>query len=106
MSELVLVEKKIPVVVTVGIQGPAGAPSLGKYHLHELNQVDIDNGFVTIADIVSRQDKENIIVYLSNVGLLLEYGVDYTIDADGKITWNGYELEGELVVGDIIKIFY
>lgn len=71
-----------------------------------LTQIDVDNKFVFVNTLSNLINKENTAVIIENVGLHLEYGVDYVITIDNKIYWSGYQLDGKLSVGDKIKVYY
>lgn len=71
-----------------------------------LSQVDIDNKFITVNELNIVEDKSNVLVFLENSGFKFEYGIDYTINNYNQITWNGFGLDGKLIVGDIIKVYY
>ncbi|MEJ5352444.1 MAG: hypothetical protein WHS65_12720 [Melioribacteraceae bacterium] len=78
----------------------------GSCYIYQLSQVDIDNKFIIISDLSTVSDKKNILITIDNASFICEYLVDYIIDNEGKISWNGLGLEDKLQVGDKIKVYY
>ncbi|GEM_PF-3105106 len=78
----------------------------GDTYSYQLSQVDIDNKFIIISNLLTVANKQKILIFVENVGIALEYGIDYYIIEGSKITWSGYELESKLQVGDKIKVYY
>lgn len=73
---------------------------------YTLSQIDIDNKFIIISELSTLTDKTKAIIVIENVGIVLEYDVDYVIDNDNKIIWEETELEAKLQVADKLKIYY
>ena len=80
----------------------------GFYNTYQytLSQIDIDNKFIIISELSTLTDKTKAIIVIENVGIVLEYDVDYVIDNDNKIIWEETELEAKLQVADKLKIYY
>ena len=78
----------------------------GNCYIHQISQVDIDNKYVIISDLSNVTDKKNILIFVENAGIALEYQVDYDIVEGNKITWQGYELETKLQLNDKLKVYY
>jgi hypothetical protein len=78
----------------------------GDTYSYTLSQVDIDNAFIIVSELSIVANKQKILIIIENVGIALEYGIDYSIIESSKITWDGYELESKLQIGDKIKIYY
>jgi len=78
----------------------------GNCYIHHISQVDIDNKYVIISDLSNVTDKKNILIFVENAGIALEYQVDYDIVEGNKITWQGYELETKLQLNDKLKVYY
>jgi hypothetical protein len=74
-------------------------------YTHTLSQIDIDNKYIIISPL-TEVDKSKIIVLIENASFIAEYGVDYTIDELGKISWDGFGLMDKLTVNDKIKVYY
>ncbi|MBI1936649.1 MAG: hypothetical protein HYS25_00850 [Ignavibacteriales bacterium] len=78
----------------------------GDIYSHTLSQVDIDNKFIIISGLSTVSNKQKILALVENVGIAIEYGIDYDIVDGSKLIWNGLELESKLQVGDKIKVYY
>lgn len=77
-----------------------------QYYIHQLSQVDIDNKFIIISDLINVTDKASVLLVVENASFICEYGIDYVIDAGGKISWGNLGLEDKLQINDKIKIYY
>jgi hypothetical protein len=97
-----------PVSFTIANRNVTYVTTNGFYYTYSwtLSQIDIDNKFIIISDLSTVQNKEKILALIENAGIVLEYGIDYNIIEGSKITWNDYELESKLQVGDKIKVYY
>ena len=96
-----------PISFTVANRGVTYVTSgLRSPYAHSLSQIDIDNKYITVNELISVLDKSSVLVFLENSGFKFEYGVDYTINIYNQIIWNGYNLDGKLMVGDFIKVYY
>ncbi|HQO99300.1 MAG TPA: hypothetical protein PL042_01640 [Caldisericia bacterium] len=75
----------------------------------ELNEVftltatDISNKYVQLAGTIT--DNQSVLVIVSDIGLIAEVGVDYSI-SDNYIYWTGYSFATKLEEGEKIKIYY
>ena len=74
-----------------------------KYELFTLDATDISNKYVELTGTVN--DNQSIMVFLDNIGIKAEQGVDYSVSAN-QIFWTAYQLDSLLEVGDKLKIFY
>jgi len=74
-----------------------------KSELFTLDATDISNKYVELTGTVN--DNQSIRVFLDNIGIKVEQGVDYSISGS-QIFWTGYELASLLEVADKLKIFY
>ena len=73
---------------------------------HVLSQIDIDNKYITKSELASVAVKDSVLVFVDECGIKLQNGTDYIIDNENRITWNGYEAEELLSVGDTIKVYF
>ena len=60
-------------------------------------------GYITIIGEIT--DNQNILVFVDNIGVKAEQGVDFSISGN-QIFWAGYLFSSKLEEGDILKIFY
>ena len=74
-----------------------------KFELFTLDATDISNKYIELTGTVN--DNQSIRVFLDNIGIKVEQGVDYSISGS-QIFWTGYELASLLEVADKLKIFY
>lgn len=97
-----------PVNITVPNRNVTYITASGFHNTYNytLSQIDIDNKFIIISELSTLSDKTKAIIVIENVGIVLEYDVDYVIDNDNKIIWEETELEAKLQVGDKLKIYY
>lgn len=71
--------------------------------LFTLTSTDIINKYVILTNTIT--DINSIRVFVENIGVIAEVGVDYSI-SDQYIYWTGYEFLTKLIAGDKLKIFY
>ena len=110
------VQQPKPVLITIGSQPISFTVAnrnvtyitsgLKSSYSYSLSQIDLDNRFITINELATVADKSNVLVFLENSGFKFEFGVDYTINNYNQISWTGFGLDGKLIVGDIIKVYY
>lgn len=74
-----------------------------KYELFTLDATDISNKYIELVGTIN--DNQSIRVFIDNVGIKAEQGVDYSVSAN-QIFWTAYSLATLLEVGDKLKIFY
>jgi len=97
-----------PITYTVALRGVDfySISGIQNTFTHTLSQVDIDNKYIIISSLSEVADKSKIIVLIENASFIAEYGIDYTIDELGKISWAGLELFDKLITNDKIKVYY
>lgn len=78
----------------------------GNCYIHHISQVDIDNKYIIISNLSNVTDKKNVLIFVENAGIALEYQIDYDIIEGNKITWQGYDLETKLQLNDKLKVYY
>ena len=103
------IEMVAPADEPIEIDMLAGDAVYIKEHLrysHTLSQIDIDNKYIIISELNSLADKATAQLFVAQCGIKLQYGADYSISADAKISWAGLLAEGQLNVGDTIEIYY
>lgn len=93
------------IVANAGVTYVTNA-GLTNVYTHTLSQIDIDNKFIVVSGLSTITDKSKALLFIENAGIMLEYGVDYSIDTDNKISWSNTPLENQLIVGDKIKICF
>lgn len=97
-------------IVELELEAVAGEVTIysgfGNVYSHTLSQVDIDNKFIIVSDLSTVADKQKILIFVENVGIGIEYGIDYSIVEGNKIIWSGLELESKLQLSDKIKVYY
>jgi len=74
-----------------------------KFESFTLDSTSITSKYVTISGTIN--DNQSIRVFVDNVGIKAEQGVDYSVSGN-QIFWTGYDFDGLLEVGDKLKIFY
>ena len=74
-----------------------------KHENFTLTSGDITNKYIQIMGTIT--DNQSFRVFLDNIGIKLEQGIDYSISGN-QIFWTGYQLEVLLEVGDKLKFFY
>ena len=88
--------------ITLNVLSSVGGSSV-KYELFILDISDIANKYIEVAGTIL--DNQSIRVFLEDVGIKAEQGIDYSVSGK-QIYWNGYELQSTLEIGDKLKIFY
>lgn len=75
-----------------------------KYESFTLDTNHINNTkYVEIIGEIT--DNQSIMLFLDNIGVKAEQGVDYSFSGN-QIYWVGYHLDGLLDIGDKLKIYY
>ncbi len=74
-----------------------------KYEIFTIDSTILSNKYVELSGIIN--DNQSIRVFLDNVGIKLEQGVDYSVSGH-TIYWSGYNLSSLLELNDCIQIFY
>jgi len=80
-----------------------GGGNTTKWESFTLDGTDIANKYVTLAGPLV--DNQSIRVFIDDVGIKAEQGIDYSISSL-DIIWTGLLFDGLLEVGDKLKIFY
>jgi len=74
-----------------------------KYELFTISISDLANKYITIVGVIN--NNQSIRVFLNNIGIKAEQGVDYSLSGN-QIFWTGYDLETTLEENDKLKIVY
>ena len=77
--------------------------NLEQNEVFTLDATDLSNKYVTITETIT--DNQSILVIVSDIGLVAEPGVDYSISGQ-TIYWTGYSFATKLEVGEKLKIYY
>jgi len=74
-----------------------------KHERFDITSAELSSKYVTLLGIIS--DNQSIRVFLDNVGIKAEQGVDYSVSGN-EIYWSGYNLQTTLAEDDVLVVFY
>jgi len=76
---------------------------IDKFESFTMDSATLIAKYIEVAGTIT--DNQSIRVFLDDVGIKAEQGVDYSVSAN-QIFWSGYNFQILLEVGDKLKIFY
>lgn len=74
-----------------------------KWEIKTITQTEIDSKSFHLTKSIT--DNQSVRVFVENVGIKAEVGVDYSLSGT-EIYWTGYNFEDLLEVGDKLNVYY